>query len=106
MTGLIIYYRFPPNTNQYETLTITGYKILWFPSRYPDQISNCTVGNITLTSIRGLKPATEYVFAIAAMAEGTHPINNANLPTDLYGIFINIVLYCIWSSIIVISISC
>eukprot|EP00595_Chromulina_sp_UTEXLB2642_P001487 CAMPEP_0196765116 /NCGR_PEP_ID=MMETSP1095-20130614/7622_1 /TAXON_ID=96789 ORGANISM="Chromulina nebulosa, Strain UTEXLB2642" /NCGR_SAMPLE_ID=MMETSP1095 /ASSEMBLY_ACC=CAM_ASM_000446 /LENGTH=703 /DNA_ID=CAMNT_0042122545 /DNA_START=1153 /DNA_END=3264 /DNA_ORIENTATION=+ len=74
-----------PPDNVYSTLTITGYQIIWFQPKYPSRVSNTTVGNVTLTSIRGLQPATEYVFAVAAISEGTYPINRANLPTDLYG---------------------
>lgn len=58
------------------------YKIIWFQPINPSFKSNMTVGNITTTSVRGLQPKTEYVFAIAAMSEG---YENANLPTDLYG---------------------
>eukprot|EP01040_Poterioochromonas_malhamensis_P007147 gene7147-7718_t len=68
--------------DEFSRMTVTGYKILWFQPLYPDYKNNITVGNITTTSIRGLDPKTEYVFAIAAMAEGHE---NANLPTDLYG---------------------
>jgi hypothetical protein len=39
-------------------------------------------GNVTTTSVRGLQPGTEYVFAIAAMSEGSAL---ANADTDLYG---------------------
>lgn len=68
--------------DEFMHLTVTGYKILWFSPTTPQQISNVTVGNITTTSIRGLNPGTEYIFAIAAIAEGRE---NALLPTDLYG---------------------
>ena len=44
-----------------------------------------TVGNVTTSSVRGLQPATEYVFAIAAIAEGAHNEKAAHLATDLYG---------------------
>eukprot|EP01038_Epipyxis_sp_PR26KG_P006359 gene6359-8759_t len=71
-----------PPGDEFSHMTVTGYKILWFHPLYPSRISNLTVGNVTTTSIRGLEPATEYVFAIAAMSEGSH---NAKLPTDLYG---------------------
>jgi hypothetical protein len=68
--------------DDFARMTITGYKIVWFQSLFPNFKSNLTVGNITTTSIRGLQPKTEYVFSIAALAEG---YRNANLPTDLYG---------------------
>mmetsp|Transcript_6182 Transcript_6182/g.8636 ORF Transcript_6182/g.8636 Transcript_6182/m.8636 type:complete len:1059 (+) Transcript_6182:817-3993(+) len=72
----------PPPNNVFETMTVTGYKILWFQPQYRSRVNNITVGNVTTTSVRGLEPATEYVFAIAAIAEGH---TSANLPTDLYG---------------------
>lgn len=68
--------------DDFSRMTVTGYKIIWFQPLFPDFKSNLTVGNITTTSVRGLQPKTEYVFAIAAMSEG---FENANLPTDLYG---------------------
>ena len=37
---------------------------------------------MTTTSVRGLQPATEYVFSIAALSEGREYANEA---TDLYG---------------------
>lgn len=73
-----------PPGNVFDNMITTGYKILWFQPKFPSRISNLTVGNITTTSIRGLEPATEYVFAIAAIAEGAMS-GSANLPTDLYG---------------------
>eukprot|EP01033_Poteriospumella_lacustris_P010559 gene10559-7511_t len=63
-------------------MTVTGYKLIWFQPTHPSFVSNITVGNITTTSIRGLQPGTEYVFAVAAIAEGH---DKAALPTDLYG---------------------
>jgi hypothetical protein len=71
-----------PPGDVFEQMTVTGYKIMWFQPKYRVMVSNLTVGNITTTSVRGLQPATEYVFRIAAMSEG---VENANLPTDLYG---------------------
>lgn len=60
----------PPLNNEFESMTVTGYKILWFQPQFRSRINNITVGNITTTSVRGLEPATEYVFAIAAISEG------------------------------------
>lgn len=60
----------PPSITEFDQMTITGYKILWFRPQFRSRVSNLTVGNVTTTSIRGLEPATEYVFAIAAMSEG------------------------------------
>lgn len=68
--------------NEFDRATVTGYKIIWFQPMFQSRVSNLTVGNITTTSVRGLEPATEYVFAIAAMSEGHE---SSNLPTDLYG---------------------
>tara|TARA_A100001015_G_C15025406_1_gene730229 strand:+ start:1343 stop:2833 length:1491 start_codon:yes stop_codon:yes gene_type:complete len=74
----------PPGSS-FENMMVTGYKILWFENSYASRISNLTVGNITTTSVRGLKPGTGYVFAIAAISEGVFHEKAANLPTDLYG---------------------
>jgi hypothetical protein len=74
-----------PPGDETDHLSITGYKILWYQPEYPEKISNCTVGNVTITTIRGLEANTAYVFAIAAVAEGAYPVSFANLPTDLYG---------------------
>ena len=71
--------------NFLENMMVTGYKILWFESSNSWRVSNMTVGNITTTSIRGLKPGTEYVFAVAAISEGVVHERAANLQTDLYG---------------------
>jgi hypothetical protein len=71
-----------PSGDEFTQMTITGYKIIWFEPRFPSQVSNLTVGNVTTSSVRGLKPAIEYVFAIAAVAEGAQ---HANAATDLYG---------------------
>ena len=60
----------PPSTTEFAQMTITGYKILWFRPQFRSRVSNLTVGNVTTTSVRGLEPATEYVFAIAAISEG------------------------------------
>lgn len=68
--------------NEFDQMTVTGYKIIWFQPKFRVFVNNITVGNITTTSIRGLTPATEYVFAIAAVSEG---VEYTNLPTDLYG---------------------
>ena len=38
-----------------------------------------------MTSIRGLAPGVQYVFAIAALAEGGGVERAARLPTDMYG---------------------
>jgi hypothetical protein len=73
-----------PPGNEFDNMMTTGYKILWFEPKFPTRISNLTVGNVTTTSVRGLKPGTEYVFAIAPMAEGAFE-GSAKLPTDLYG---------------------
>eukprot|EP00605_Chrysophyceae_sp_TOSAG23-4_P000358 GSChrysophyteH1.ASY1.ANO1.405.1 assembled CDS len=74
---------FPPG-DEFDHMMTTGYKILWFEPKFPTRISNTTVGNVTTTSVRGLSPGTEYVFAIAPMAEGAAE-GSAYLPTDLYG---------------------
>ena len=74
-----------PPGNEFDHMMTTGYKILWFEPKFPSRISNLTVGNVTTTSVRGLKPATEYVFAIAPIAEGAYHEQSASLPTDLYG---------------------
>lgn len=68
--------------NAFEAMTVTGYSVIWFQPTHPSFVSNLTVGNVTTTSIRGLRPGTEYVFAIAAIAEG---YQRAALETDLYG---------------------
>jgi hypothetical protein len=65
-------------------LMTTGYKIIWFQPRFRSRVSNITVGNVTTTSIRGLEPKTEYVFAVTAFTEGA-ATGAAILPTDLYG---------------------
>jgi len=75
----------PPATNEFDHMMTTGYKILWFQPKYPQRISNMTVGNVTTTSVRGLEPATEYIFAVAPMAEGAFVERSASLETDLYG---------------------
>lgn len=64
---------------------VTGYKVLWFEPLTPYIIHNLTLGNVTTTSVRGLRPGTEYVFAVAAVSEGAHNERSANLTTDLYG---------------------
>ena len=74
-----------PPGNVFDNMMVTGYKILWFMPKFSGFISNLTVGNVTTTSIRGLEPATEYVFSIAAMSEGAFNEKSASLPTDLYG---------------------
>lgn len=74
-----------PSGDEYNQLTITGYKLIWYQPNYPSRVNNCTVGNVTKTSIRGLYPNTTYVFAFAVMSEGAYPHSAANLPTDLYG---------------------
>lgn len=74
-----------PPGNVFDNMMTTGYQILWFRPQFRSRTSNLTVGNITTTSIRGLKPGTEYVFAIAAMSEGAYHERSASLPTDLYG---------------------
>jgi len=74
-----------PSGNIIDNTMITGYKILWFNPKTRSQIHNMTVGNVTTTSVRGLMPNTEYIFAIAAVSEGAHHEKSANLPTDLYG---------------------
>ncbi len=73
-----------PPGDEFDNMMTTGYKIMWFEPKFPTRISNLTVGNVTTTSVRGLDPATEYVFAIAPMAEGAYE-GSAKLPTDLYG---------------------
>ena len=75
----------PPGTNVFDHMMTTGYKVLWFQPKYPNRVSNLTVGNVTTTSIRGLEPATEYIFAVAPMAEGAFSEKSASLETDLYG---------------------
>jgi hypothetical protein len=93
-----------PPGDAFEQLTVTGYKVLWFQPEFRTRVSNLTVGrrssiclcpavaymlsdvisagNVTTTSVRGLQPGTEYVFAIAALSEGREW---ANAATDLYG---------------------
>lgn len=73
-----------PPGDVFSNMMTTGYKILWFRPKFSAFISNLTVGNVTTTSVRGLLPGTEYVFAIAPMAEGAFE-GSAVLPTDLYG---------------------
>lgn len=75
----------PPATTPLDHMMTTGYKILWFQPRFPQRISNLTVGNVTTTSVRGLQPATEYIFSVAPMAEGAFLEQSATLETDLYG---------------------
>lgn len=74
-----------PPGNPLENLVITGYVITWFNILFPDIKMIMIVSNITTTSVRGLLPQTEYVFAIATLAEGSFPEKYATLPTDLYG---------------------
>ena len=74
-----------PAGNEFDNMMTTGYKVLWFQPKFPTRISNLTLGNVTTTSVRGLEAATEYVFAIAPMAEGAFHEGSATLPTDLYG---------------------
>eukprot|EP01041_Mallomonas_annulata_P008232 gene8232-16928_t len=69
----------------FANMIVTGYKIIWFRPQFRSRVSNVTVGNVTTTSIRGLQPGTEYVFAIAALSEGAVIEKSASLPTDLYG---------------------
>mmetsp|Transcript_14047 Transcript_14047/g.30832 ORF Transcript_14047/g.30832 Transcript_14047/m.30832 type:complete len:963 (-) Transcript_14047:82-2970(-) len=71
-----------PPASELDHLAVTGYKVLWFQPAFRTRVSNMTVGNVTTTSVRGLEPGTEYVFAIAAVSEGA---SWANAPTDLYG---------------------
>lgn len=71
--------------NSFENMMVTGYKILWYEPSFASRVSNLTVGNVTTTSVRGLKAGTEYVFSIAAISEGVVHEKAANLPTDLYG---------------------
>ncbi|CAM9989648.1 unnamed protein product, partial [Ectocarpus fasciculatus] len=73
-----------PPGNEFDHMKTTGYKIIWFQPQFRSRVSNLTVGNVTTTSIRGLEPSTQYVFAIAALAEGGST-DAAHLPTDLYG---------------------
>ena len=73
-----------PPGDEFDNMMTTGYKILWFEPKFSSRISNLTVGNVTTTSVRGLNAGTEYVFAIAPMAEGAFE-GSAKLPTDLYG---------------------
>ena len=73
-----------PPGNQFDHMKTTGYKIIWFQPQFRSRVSNLTVGNVTKTSIRGLEPSTQYVFSIAALAEGGST-GAAHLPTDLYG---------------------
>ena len=74
-----------PHPDPLIAMATTGYQIIWLQPKYSSRVNNMTVGNVTTTSIRGLAPATEYVFAIAALSEGAFPERAANLPTDLYG---------------------
>ena len=74
-----------PPGNLFENMMVTGYKIIWYVPSIVSRIYNLTVGNVTTTSVRGLKPSTEYVFAIAAISEGAVHEKAANLSTDLYG---------------------
>jgi hypothetical protein len=73
-----------PPGDEFDKLITTGYRILWFQPKNRGAVSNLTVGNVTTTSVRGLTPGTEYIFAIAAIAEGAIQ-QTAILPTDLYG---------------------
>ena len=93
----------PPGAIDTEVsqLVVTGYKIVWLEVRnnmtlitpYSSSevyntgtsVQSMTVGNISCTTIRGLKPSTEYIIAISAAAEGSGYDQVANLPTDLYG---------------------
>jgi len=68
-----------------DHMAITGYKIIWFQPKFRSRVSNMTVTNITTSSIRGLEPGTEYVFAIAAISEGSFHERAASWATDLYG---------------------
>jgi hypothetical protein len=74
-----------PPGSELDNMMVTGYKILWFTPTRRSNIHNMTVGNVTTSSVRGLTPDTEYVFAVAAVSEGVHHEKSANLPTDLYG---------------------
>jgi hypothetical protein len=74
-----------PPGSLYNAMATTGYKIAWYQPKYRSRVGNMTVGNVTTTSIRGLNPESDYVFAVAAVSEGVIPINYANQPTDLYG---------------------
>lgn len=74
-----------PAGDEFAHMSVTGYKIIWFQPQYRTRVSNCTVGNVTTTSIRGLEPGTEYIFAIAAVSEGSYHERAATWPTDLYG---------------------
>jgi hypothetical protein len=74
-----------PPGNEFDHMKTTGYKIIWFQPEYRSRVSNLTVGNVTMTSVRGLEPATQYVFSIAALAEGGGVEKAARLPTDMYG---------------------
>ena len=74
-----------PPGNHIQHLAVTGYRIIWFKPQFRTRVSNMTVSNITRTSVKGLEPNTEYVFAIAAISEGATHERAASLPTDLYG---------------------
>lgn len=73
-----------PPGDVFDTMSTTGYKIIWFQAKYRTRVSNVTVGNVTTTSIKGLEPSTSYVFGVSALCEGASE-NAAILPTDLYG---------------------
>lgn len=74
-----------PPGDMFDNMAVTGYKVLWFRPQFRSRVNNMTIGNVTTTSVRGLRPGTEYVFAIAAMSEGAFHEQAALLPTDLYG---------------------
>jgi hypothetical protein len=71
-----------PPGDDFNKMTVTGYVVAYFSPQFPSRKANFTVGNITTTSVRELTSGVEYVFMIAAVAEGRE---NANLATDLYG---------------------
>jgi hypothetical protein len=47
-----------PPGDAFDIMTITGYKIIYFPAQFPSFVSNMTVSNVTTTSVRGLHPGT------------------------------------------------
>jgi len=65
-----------------SALVTTGYKVLVLSS---DKEWSFSLGNVSRTTVIGLEPATEYQFAIAAVAESREQWGDALDVVDLYG---------------------